>query len=132
MLSIPDTATAAAVLAQPLDPELRTLIEGRLADAAAIGLAELTHLVVVERGDPLAAIQDELGWSPLVHPIDGTFYGDTAFQPYWGWIENHGSHYELVHAIGNDGFAVILLVERANGVIPALLQMCAEFCDDRR
>lgn len=129
MLSIFDEASAAAVLHQGLEPALQAILTGRLSDAAAIGLADLTHLVVIEPGDTEASLLAELGWSPLVNPIDGTRYGDPNFLSYWSWLEDLGDWYELVHPVGNAGFAYILLIERRCGVLPKLLQMCCEHAD---
>ncbi len=132
MLSIYDEASAAAVLNQPLDPALRSILTGRLADAAAIGLADLTHIAVIQPGDTEVMLIDELGWSPLVNPIDEVRYGETGFLPYWGWLEDLASGwYELVHPVGNAGFAYILLIQRAEGVLPELLRMCREHCEQQ-
>lgn len=130
MLSIYDEASAAAVLNQPLEPNLRTLLTGRLSDAAAIGLAELTHLVVIEPGDTEDMLLNELGWSPLVNPIDETRYGDRDFVPYWSWQEDLGDWYELVHPVGNSGFAYIVLIQKVEGVLRDLLLMCRDQSED--
>jgi hypothetical protein len=129
MLSIYDEETAAAVLAQPLDPNLRSLIEGRLADAEAIGLGDLTHILVIQPGDTEAMILEEIGWSPLVHPMEEIRFGEADFSPYWSWLEALNGWYEMVHPVSNDGFAFLLLIEAAKGVVPELLTLCAENAD---
>lgn len=126
MLSIPDAATAATILAQPLDPDLHKLIAGRFADAAAIGLADLPYILVIQPGDTEAMIEEALGWSPLTNPIDQIRYNEPSFIPYWSWLEDLDGWYELVHPVGNEGFAYILLIEWAEGVLPELLSICGE------
>ena len=127
MLSLYDATSSAAGLDQPLNPALRTLITDRLSDARALGLADLTHIVVIQPGDTEQAVRQELGWSPLENPIDGDRFGTANFLPVWPWLQDLGGGYELLHPIGNDGFAYILLIENADGVLPDLLTMCREY-----
>lgn len=130
MLSLYDAATGAAVLDQPLNPALRTLIADRLSDARLLGLADLTHIVVIQPGDAEQALRQELGWSPLENPIDGDRFGTANFLPYWPWLQDLGGWYELLHPVGNDGFAYILLIENAEGTLADLLAMCRQYAEE--
>jgi hypothetical protein len=127
MLSLYNATSSAAVLDQPLNPALRTLITDRLSDARALELVDLTHIVVIQPGDTERAVRRELGWSPLENPIDGDRFGTVNFLPFWPWLQDLGGWYELLHPIGNDGFAYILLIENADGVLPGLLTMCRKY-----
>lgn len=127
MLSIYDGATALMALDQPLDPVLRNIINDRLTDAAAIGLADQTHIIVIQVGDTEAMVVREIGWSPLIDPMSEARYGEPDFQPYWAWFQDLGGWYELLHTVGNSGFAYIFLIEQAAGTVPELLDMCREF-----
>lgn len=124
MLSLYDKSSNEAALRQPLEPALRALLTVRLDDARASELADLTHILVVQAGDSEDAICHEIGFSPLSHPIDGARYGSPDFNPYWSWLEAHSGWYELIVTVGDSGFAFIVLVERAAGVLPTLLAMC--------
>lgn len=84
MLNLPDRDSQLAVLHQPLEPNLKRLLQGRVRDAAVLGLADLTHLVVIEPGDSEADIVEAIGFSPLVSRLDGVRH-----QPDWDWIEKH-------------------------------------------
>lgn len=130
MLSLYDAASTADVLDQPLSPVLRTLITDRLSDARALGLADLTHIVVIQPGDTEEALRQELGWSPLENPIDGDRFGTATFLPFWPWLQNLGGWYELLHPVGNDGFAYILLIENVEGALAGLLAMCRQYCEE--
>jgi hypothetical protein len=130
MLSIYDQASASAALARPLNPILRTLIVDRLHDAEIIGLEKLTHVIVVEPGDNERDILEEIGWSPVVNPIDGSRFGSTDFIPFWSWLQDLGGWYEMILTVGNDGFAFILLIEDADSALPDLLQLCREHGDE--
>lgn len=132
MLSIYDDTSARAALDQPLNATLRTLVTDRLGDAHAVGLADLTHIVVIQPGDTEQAIRQELDWSPLENPIDGDRFGTTNFLPYWPWLQDLGGWYELLHPVGNDGFAYILLIENTEGVPADLLAMCRAHAGEAR
>jgi len=119
MNNLPDLASQLAALRQPLEPILHSLLHGRVADALACQLGGLTHFLVIEPGDHEGEIIDAIGFSPLVSRIDGIH-----LQPDWDWIERHDGWWELVYTVSNDGFAYILLVQDAPGVLPDLLDLC--------
>ena len=88
-------------------------------------LLDRTHILVIESGDTEQAIVDAIGFSPLVNSIDGARYPSADFHPYWeGPIWRHDGWYELVITVGNSGFAFILLIADADGVLPELLHLC--------
>jgi hypothetical protein len=130
MLSSYDEASAREVLNQPLDPALRKIITDQVAKASSRGLNELTQLVVVQPGDTEATLLDELGWSPLVNPITEARYGEPHFEPFWAWLQALGGWYELIHTVGNSGFAYILLIQKQAGVPANLLAMCRRYTRD--
>ena len=92
MLNFPDRASQLSVLDQPLEPTLHALIKGRVQDAAALGLADATHIVVIEPYDTEDDLIEALGFSPLVFRLDGT-----VLQPDWDWLERHPGWFELVY-----------------------------------
>lgn len=125
MLSFHDAAAiAAAPTTASIDPVLSTLIADRAADWTATDLLDLTHLVAIQAGDTEQALIEEVGLSPLVSPLDGHRFGSKGFQPHWDWLEQHGGWFELIFTIGNDGFALVLLVEDVEGVDPELRRLC--------
>ncbi|WP_144096736.1 hypothetical protein [Croceicoccus sediminis] len=123
MLSLPDAASIEAALHQPLDSALHLILSERLQQIDAQGLGYLTHIVVIQNGDNEASVIEACGWSPLVHPIDGIRYGHSGFVPYWAWLRDLGDWHELIHPIGNDGFAYVLLIEKGDTAFSA---MCKE------
>ena len=124
MISIFDAASLSAALATKLDPRLRVLIEQRIASARKNGLAEMTHIVVVQPGDTEAVIVAEIGWSPLVNPIDECRHGQSGFVAPWDWFQMHDRWCEMVVTVGDSGFAFILLIEDAPDADPELLELC--------
>ena len=123
MISIFDAASLSAALATPLDPRLRVMIEQRINSARKNGLAEMTHIVVVQPGDTEADIVAEIAWSPLLNPIDGRRFGESGFVAPWDWLQRHdGGWYEMVVTVGNSGFAFVVLL--TPDMDPDLLQVC--------
>ncbi|WP_230279780.1 hypothetical protein [Croceicoccus sp. Ery15] len=123
MLSLPNAAAIEAALLQPLSAELAKILAARLQHMEAQGLADLTHIVVIEAEDSDAEVEQAIGWSPLYHPIDGTRYDDSEFHPYWAWLNDLGGWYEIIEPVGNDGFAYILLIKHGESAFAA---MCRE------
>ena len=107
------------------DPRLHRLLVDRVDLYREAGLLDLTHILVIEPGDNEQAIVDVIGFSPLVNPLDGKRYGSADFHPHWeGPIWRHDGWFELIVTVGNDGFAFILLIADADGVLPELLDLC--------
>lgn len=119
MIDMPDLDAMLAALRTPLRPELGDLIASRLQDAIAYGLADLTHMLAIQPGDTETQIIDAVGFSPLVSRMDGH-----RLQPDWDYIESHPGFWELIYTVGDSGFAFLVFVERADGVIPELLALC--------
>ena len=109
MIDLPDMDAVRAALRQPLKPELKTLLSDRLADTESCGLANLTHVLVIEAEDTEAAVIDAVGFSPLASRIDGN-----RDQPDWDWLERHEAFFEALYCVGDSGFAYILLIENAD------------------
>lgn len=121
MYNLPDLESQRAALLQPLDPELHTLIAGRIKDALTLQLGDLTHIAVIQPHDTEADIIDALGFSPLVSRIDGIH-----LEPDWDWFERHEGWFELVYTVGDSGFAFLVFVQDSEGVLPDLLTLCRE------
>lgn len=115
MFNLYDRDTITAALRQPLEPELHTLIADRWSDAIASDLGDLTHILVVQPGDTEADIVDAIGFNPL----DGDV-------PAPDWKECHRTYHELIYCVGNSGFAFLVVVQEAEGVLPGLLDLCRE------
>lgn len=127
MLSLYNKASIAAAMGQPIDLALRTLLQTRLDQAANADLLDLTHILVVQPDDTEAMIIGEIGFSPLAGPFDELRFGIAGFYPHWAWLQDLNGWYEMIVTVGDSGFAYILLIEKAAGVIPELVAMCAHY-----
>lgn len=108
---------------------LQRLLLSRIAALVRDGhdLTDLTQILIVQAGDSEADIIEEIGLSPLVNPLDGCRYGDPQFHPWWDWLQETNSWFEMVITVGNAGFAFVLLIQDDDGVCPDLLAMCREY-----
>ena len=120
MIDLPTSASQLAALKGPLPDGLKPLLCRCIRHAADQGLADLTHILVVEPGDTEADIIDAIGFTPLASRIDRILG-----QPDWDAIslEHHG-WYRLVYLVGDSGFAFLVFVQDAPGVLPELLALC--------
>ncbi len=114
---------------QPAVAALLNLRIAQLTRADGIDLSDATHFLVIQPGDTMATVKQEVGFTPLTNLSDGSSYGSADFTPSWEWIENHYGCFELVYIVSNDGFAFVLIVEDRPGVDPALLALCRRYCN---
>jgi len=129
MLTMNDGGSLARALNMPLDPRLkRLLIERR--DQLGGDIVDLARFIVVQPGDSMRPLEDELGWSIFQNPADGTRFGDPEFTPGWEWLADHVHCFELVFIMTDDGFAHVVLIPNAQGVDPDLLKLCGLYVTD--
>lgn len=125
MISLSDREATTAALSLPMPAELHALLSNVVDHAADADVLDLTYVVIAEKNDTIDDLAEELGFSPLTNPIDHVRWNARGFQPYWAHLGEHAGWYQLIHPIGDDGFAVILLIDaRADS---ALTAMCEHF-----
>lgn len=130
MLSLHKKAHFTNLSDLPLQSAVAALLNLRITQltrANGIDLADITHFLVIQPGDTMAAVEQEVGFTPLTNLSDGSSYGSADFTPSWEWIEDHGGCFELVYIVSDDGFAFVLIVEDRPGVDPALLALCRSY-----
>ena len=112
-------------LSQVNDPDVRDLIQRRIDEYGSD--AGLATFVVVEPGDPLGALDAQLGFPILTNRFDGSRYGEPGFAPSFELAEDHGGFYEVLLILADGGDGVLVLIPKHPGVHPQLLQLCAEY-----
>lgn len=133
MLSLQNAASMQLVVDVYPDPTLRTLLSLRVAQLAppdGDDIGDVVHFLIVEPGDRLCQMEANIGFTPLRNLVDGSFYGDPDFAPSWEWIEFHDGWIEIAYIFTDDGFGTIIFVQRADGVEPDLIALCAEWGGD--
>ena len=125
MQIIRDPADAASIA----DPELRALVEKTIRDLSEdypYDPAELGYFLLVQQGDTLAAINEQLGWDILTNRWTGIRFGDPRFTPSFELVDEHAGYFELVYVMGQDGGGIEVMVSKSID-IPDLLAMCRQY-----
>ncbi len=106
------------------DPELRHPITKTF---QAINDPEvLGYCLIVEPGDTLATINEQLGFSILANRWTGIEFGQPDFVPSFEILVEHAHCYEMVFIISDDGFGIEVFLPK-NIDIPELLAMCQQY-----
>ena len=105
------------------DPDILKLVALRLAQ---LGSTHPTSMIIMEPGDSLSDIEEEIGFSILTNLFDDICYPDPEFMPSCEVLEDHGGCYEMLFILGDGDDAVEIFIPKT-GVDTALLAMCADF-----
>ncbi len=119
-----------ADVAHIADGLLRDLIEQRILEVSDGGSWDSTlygYFIVVEPGDSVAALEAESGCCMLTGRFTEACFGDPGFVPSFEFIEEHTNCYECVWILSDDGFGVVILVPKVDGIDPRLMSMCATY-----
>lgn len=89
------------------------------------------YMVVVEPGDTVEQVEQEIGL-PILHGLfDDLPFGDADFTPCFDILEEHNYEqhriYEMVFISNDDGFATTVIVPDAEGTDSRLLALCRSF-----
>ena len=123
MISLPNRASLESALTAPVRADLKDALHTRIIQTLEVELADLTHLLVVEGRDTEQTILDELGFTPLANPIDGTRHGSPNYVPGWAWLQDLGGWFEMIWPIGDSGFAVVFLIEDTDNPLARLCRV---------
>lgn len=128
MLLLHDRATMERALTLDLEPRLHALLKARIEGLSSgeHDLTDDTELLIIGPGDSERDIVREVGFSPLMEPIDGLRFGQPGFEPFWDYLVDHGGWFELSVSFGST-FAYVLLIQDAHGVTIDLLALCRRY-----
>ena len=92
-----------------------------------LGDALFDSVIIIETGDTVEDIENEIGFFVMTNLFDDVRYPDPDFVPCFEVLEDHGGCYEMVFIFGDgDDGAVELFIPKV-GVDPLLLSMCFQF-----
>lgn len=120
MRSLYTSALLRTALSCPMDAQLHGLLTAQANHLGIHGLADLTHIVVIEGADTEADLQREVGFSPLDNPQGHVRFDQPGFCPAWDRLQDHGGWIELLFTVGNDGFAFIVLIDGQHDLAAAV------------
>ena len=84
-------------------------------------------MFIVEPGDSISDIEEEIGFCILTNLFDDVSYPDPDFVPSCEALEDHGTFYEMLFLFSDgDDDAIEIFIPKA-GVDPLLLAMCPKF-----
>lgn len=128
MMTIYDRAAMERIMTLDLNPQLRHLLKRRFASLNTPwgDLTDWTEWIILEPGDSEDDIVREVGFSPLVDPVDGVRLGARGFRAFWDYLGREDGHFMMIQSFGST-FAYVLIVPDAEGIHPELLAMCRHY-----
>ena len=106
-----------------INPDIHKLITLRLTQ---LDTTLPTPMIIIEPGDSLSDIEEEIGFSILTNLFDDISYPDPDFIPSCEALEDHGGCYEMLFILGDGEEAIEIFIPKT-GVDSLLLAMCADF-----
>ena len=105
------------------DPDILRLVKLR---HSQLGDEMFGSVIIVEIGDTVEDIKNEIGFCILTNLFDDISYPDPDFVPSCEALEDHGDFYEMLFILGDGDEAVEIFIPK-HGVDNELLAMCSQF-----
>ena len=105
------------------DPDILRLVKLR---HSQLGDEMFGAVIIVEAGDSISCIEEEIGFPILTNLFDGVRYSDPDFVPCFEVLEDHGAFYEMVFILSDGDDAIEIFIPKT-GVDQLLLAMCSQF-----
>ena len=120
MLTITDGGSLSRALTTSIDPLMKQLLILRRDQLGDI--TDQARFIVLQPGDSLEALEKELGF-PIV--------GDPAcvFGP--EWVADHGTFFEALWLLTDDGYGHVTIFGKQPGTDSRLLELCAAYADEQ-
>ena len=85
-----------------------------------------SQMIIIEAGDSISDIEQEIGFSILTNLFDDISYPDPDFVPCCEALEDHGGCYEMLFILCDGEEAIEIFIPKT-GIDKELLSMCADF-----
>ena len=105
------------------DPNILKLVKMR---HDQLGDEMFDSVIIIEAGDSLSDIEQEIGFSILTNLFDDVCYPDPDYVPCFEVLEDHGGCYEMVFIFGDGDDAIEIFIPK-QGVDDELLAMCSQY-----
>jgi hypothetical protein len=105
------------------DPDILKLVKLR---HYQLGDEMFVAVIIVEAGDSIPGIEEEIGFSILTNLFDDLRFPDPDFVPSCEALEDHGTFYEMLFIFGDGDEAIEIFIPK-HGVDNDLLSMCSQF-----
>ena len=125
MFSVADAGTLARALKSPIDLRVKQLLIERR-DQLGGDLRDV-RFIIVEAGDSMKALEQELGWSVFENRTDGRRFGDPEFSPSFEWLAFHESGVFEIAIVLIDDYTHVVLVPDSPMQNRELRALCLTF-----
>ena len=105
------------------DPDILKLFKLR---HSQLGDEMFGSVIIIETGDSISDIEEEIGFFVMTYLFDGVRYPDPDFVPCFEVLEDHGGCYEMLFILSDGDDAIEIFIPK-DGVDPLLLSMCSQF-----
>lgn len=106
-----------AYLTGPIPTDLKSLLQSRRDQLMEYGdLSELGIFAIIQPGDTIGTVGSEVGW-PII--MEGA--------PTFEWVQRHNSIFEVPFVLSDSGAGHVLFVPDAEGIDPALRNLCGTY-----
>jgi hypothetical protein len=105
------------------DPDILKLVKLR---HSQLGDEMFGSVIIVEIGDTVEDIKNEIGFFVMTNLFDDISYPDPDFVPSCEALEDHGCCYEMLFILSDGDDAIEIFIPKG-GVDPLLLSMCSQF-----
>jgi hypothetical protein len=105
------------------DPDIFKLVKLR---HDQLGDEMFGSAIIIEAGDSLSDIEEEIGFFILTNLFDNVRFPDPDFVPSCEALEDHGGCYEMLILFSDGDDAIEIFIPK-DGVDPLLLSMCSQF-----
>jgi hypothetical protein len=105
------------------DPDILKLLKMR---HDQLGDEMFGSVIIIETGDSLSEIEEEIGFSILTNLFDDVHFPNPDFVPCFEALEDHGTFYEMVFIFGDADDAIEIFIPK-HGVSDELLAMCSQY-----
>lgn len=114
------------ILKLPIDLNLKRLLVNRR-DQLGGDFVGIARFIVVQPGDSLKALQQELGFN-IFEDADGLAFPDLRFSGRWDWLADHGHVFEMCLE-GTDAFTHVVLIKNSPMQNRLLRALCLTFAE---
>ena len=84
-------------------------------------------VIIIEAGDSISCIEEEIGFPILTNLFDDVRYPDPDFVPCFEVLQDHGGCYEMLFILSDGDDGTVELFIPKTGVDNDLLAMCSQF-----
>ena len=105
------------------DPDILKLVKLR---HSQLGDEMFVSVIIIETGDSLSDIENEIGFCILTNLFDDVRFPDPDFAPCFEVLEDHSGCYEMLFLFSDGDDAMEIFIPKT-GVDNDLLAMCSQF-----